>query len=324
MRLLITLITALTLSGTLMAKPAGYDNEIQAFGREMAQKYNFDQEWLDALLSNSRYRQDIIDAISRPAEGKDWHQYHPIFVTDSRATEGIAFWKKNSELLSRAEQTYGVPAEIIVAIIGVETRYGRHAGKYPVVDALSTLAFGYPKRSSFFRKELEHFLQLTREEQVDAAEAKGSYAGAMGMGQFISSSYRAYAVDFDGDGKRDLWQTADAIGSVANYFKRHGWQKGEAVTLPASAESENVGALAKKLKPSHPMSRLSAAGIKPSSPIDGQTQVSLIQLKNKQSHEYWIGLNNFYVITRYNHSPLYAMAVYQLSQKIKAQHKEGT
>ena len=191
----------LCISAAVLAKPADFDRKTQDFAREMAQKHGFDQSRLGQLMSGINYRQSIIDAISRPAEAKPWHEYRKIFVTDARAREGVAFWEENKDLLRKAEQEFGVPPEIIVAIIGVETRYGRHAGTYPVMDALATLAFGYPKRADFFRRELEEYLLLTREESLDLTGTKGSYAGAMGMPQFISSSYRAYAVDFDGMGK---------------------------------------------------------------------------------------------------------------------------
>jgi membrane-bound lytic murein transglycosylase B len=273
------------------------------------------------LLGQARFRSDIIEAMRRPAEAKPWYKYRPIFVTMARTRAGVQFWRSNEALLERAEREYGVAPEIIVAIIGVETRYGGYTGKHRVLDALSTLAFGYPKRAPFFRKQLEEFLLLTREEEVDPLKAKGSYAGAMGMPQFIPSSYREYAVDFDADGKRDLWNsTADAIGSVANYFRRHGWRDGEQVTLKARVRQRPDDALAEAgLKPSLPMQRLAGMGVEVKDSPPGDTLVSLVRLENRNGEEYWLGLQNFYVITRYNHSALYAMAVYQLSREILAE-----
>jgi len=311
----------LCISATIAAKPADFERKTRDFARQMAQKHDFDQAELGRLMSDISYRQKIIDAISRPAEAKPWHQYRKIFVTESRAREGVAFWEANKGLLQQAEREFGVPQEIIVAIIGVETRYGRHAGTYPVMDALATLAFGYPKRADFFRRELEEWLLLTREEGLDLTGTKGSYAGAMGMPQFIPSSYRAYAVDFDGDGKRDLINNkADVIGSVAAYFKRHGWIQGAPITMPArGADAEHEHFVKGGMKPSFRIDELAKSGITPKKPLPDKSLSSLIKLEGMKGDEYWLGLNNFYVITRYNHSNLYAMAVYQLSRKILAE-----
>ena len=302
------------------ARPAGFDRELSRFADEMARRHGFDRERLGRLLGQARYRQSIIDAISRPAEAKPWRDYRPIFVTPERAEEGVAWWRANEALLRRAEAEYGVPPEIVTAIVGVETRYGRHAGSYPVIDALGTLAFAYPKRAKFFRRELEEFLLLTREERIAADRVKGSYAGALGKPQFIPSSYRQYAVDFDGDGRRDLWNSnADVIGSVAAYFERHGWQRGQPVTTPARGVDDSNRRLAERgMKPSIRLDHLQGAGIEPEAPLEvpPETRASLIRLQGAAGDEYWIGLPNFYTITRYNHSNLYAMAVYQLSREI--------
>ena len=290
----------------------------QQFVEEMSGKHGFDRQALSRLLNQAEFRQSIIDAMNRPAEAKPWSDYRPIFVTEDRAGQGVEFWRANESLLNAVEKKYGVPPEIIVAIIGVETRYGRHTGKYPVLDALITLAFGYPKRSKFFRQELEHFLLLTREEKLEPLELKGSYAGAMGRPQFISSSYRSYAVDFDGDGTRDLWNNnADVIGSVANYFKRHGWRRGEPVTLLANGAGKTHQDLVDAgMKPKITIAQLLDRGISTDWSLPTDALSSLIHLEGAKGDEYWLGLHNFYVITRYNHSNLYAMAVFQLSRKI--------
>ena len=293
--------------------------EVQTFIAEMASKHGFDRDELTAIFEQVRMKQKIIDAITRPAEGKPWYQYKPIFVTKTRISEGVKFWKENEADLKRAEEIYGVPPEIIVAIIGVETRYGRHKGGYRVMDSLSTLAFAYPKRAKFFRSELEQYLLLAREESLDPLSIKGSYAGAMGKAQFISSSYRNFAVDFDGDGKRDLWNnTADAIGSVANYFKRHKWQPGAPVGSYAMVGSNRISRLLKEgIKPHTPIKELRKQGVTALTPLPPEALAALISFENKVGRpDYWLGLNNFYTITRYNHSPLYAMAVYQLGQEI--------
>ncbi|MEN8177091.1 MAG: lytic murein transglycosylase B [Pseudomonadota bacterium] len=313
--------TLLLLSAMACAHTAQTQSAIQAFAAEMETKHGFNKAELEALLTATEFRDDIIKAISRPAESKPWREYRPIFLKQGRIDGGVEFWQENEALLKQAEQEYGVPAEIIVAIIGVETRYGKHTGRYRVLDSLTTLAFGYPKRAKFFRKELEEFLLLSREEQVNPAQAKGSYAGAMGKPQFISSSYRVYAVDHDGDGRRDLWNSnADIIGSVANYFKRHGWRPGELITQQVTGGSGLQPYVDAGMKPSIKVSKLLASGLQPVSgkPPEPEALSSLIKLAADERDEYWLGLHNFYVITRYNHSNLYAMAAYQLSQEILA------
>jgi len=293
-------------------------SDVKGFIQEMVDKHQFDAKKLTTLFEDVVLKQKIVDAISRPAEGKPWFKYRPIFVTKTRIKEGVVFWNENEAILKAAEEKYGVPPEIIVAIIGVETRYGRHKGGYRVMDSLSTLAFAYPKRAKFFRSELEQYLLLTREEKLNPMEIKGSYAGAMGKSQFISSSYRHYAVDFDGDGKRDLWNNnADAIGSVANYFKRHKWQTGKAVAAPAIVGSNHIQVLVKKgYKPHSTVAELRERGVTAKIKVDLKAMGALVELKIPAGREYWLALNNFYVITRYNHSPLYAMAVHQLGQAI--------
>ena len=294
--------------------------QIEQFIDEMVKEYGFDTTKLNEVLYQAEKKQAILDAISRPAEGKAWHEYRPIFMTESRIREGVEFVKENRAILAAAEKKYGVPATIITAIIGVETRYGRFRGNYRVIDSLSTLAFAYPKRAKFFRGQLKQFLIMAREEKIDPLEPLGSYAGAMGQPQFIPSSFRSYAIDFDGDGKRDLWESMDdIIGSVANYFSRHHGRAGEAVIIRANIKGEAPESLLKGgYKPSFAAAKLKKHNIKGLDSIPADQQVALIALKQKRGHDYWIGLHNFYVITRYNHSPLYAMAVYQLSEAIRS------
>ena len=294
--------------------------QIDQFVNEMVKEHSFDRTELNNILSQAEKKQTILDAISRPAEGKPWHEYRPIFMTESRIREGIKFARKNRAILAAAEKKYGVPATIITAIIGVETRYGRFRGRYRVIDSLSTLAFAYPKRAKFFRGQLKEFLIMAREEKMDPLKPLGSYAGAMGQPQFIPSSFRSYAIDFDGDGKRDLWENMDdIIGSVANYFSRHHWRAGEAITTRATVKGKVPDALLKNgYKPSFKAASLKDHNIIGADSIPAEQQVALIAFEQKRGHEYWIGLHNFYVITRYNHSPLYAMAVYQLSEAIRS------
>jgi membrane-bound lytic murein transglycosylase B len=293
--------------------------DVKAFIEHVARRHGFDAQALEALFQGVRRQKSILKAIARPAEAKPWYQYRKIFLNPDRIQGGVRFWDEHADTIERASREYGVDPEIIVAIIGVETLYGKRTGRYPVLDALATLGFDYPKRGKFFRGELEQFLLLAREERMDPKAIKGSYAGAMGMGQFIPSSYRAYAVDFDGDGRRDLWDPEDAIGSVANYFKRHGWKAEAPVAVRARVQGEAFRKLPRKgSKPVVPVSMLASHGVRPvSGGLDGVSKVVFLEYdKGPARKEYWIGFDNFYVITRYNRSPLYAMAVYQLSREI--------
>ncbi len=320
MNTLITALLALAFISPLsvLATEFHQRQEVQDFIRSLSERHQMDTAELQQLFRRIEIRQDIIDAINKPAEAKPWHQYRPIFVTDSRADDGVKFMHEHHQALRRAEEKYGVDAEVITAIIGVESRYGKYRGRYRVMDALATLGFEYPRRSKFFRKELEQFLLLSREESFDPFAIMGSYAGAMGKPQFIASSYRAYAVDFDGDGVRDLLNNAtDAIGSVASYLARHGWQRGQLIAVPATTNQPHT--LNKKaLKPKVSVEQWQQKGVTPNTKLDAQLKVALISLNTQDGREYWFGTKNFYAITRYNHSPLYAMAVYQLSQSIKA------
>jgi membrane-bound lytic murein transglycosylase B len=309
------LLTSVLLSGSSFA-----NTDEQAFIDKMVQEHQFDAAEISSLLSQAKKQQSIIDAMSRPAEKRlNWGQYRKIFITDKRIKGGMKFWKENQVILEQAEKTYGVPAQIITAIVGVETFYGRITGKYSVLDSLYTLGFHYPPRAKFFRSELEEFLQLAREEGVSPAEPLGSYAGAMGRPQFISSSFRAYAVDFDKDGKRDIWRNnADVIGSVANYFKRHGWKAGEPVAqLVTGAKKGFDEEIKAGYKPSLDVNALIDKGIILGSSVDKDAKVALLEMESDDGNEYWVASPNFYAITRYNHSPLYAMAVFQLSEAIR-------
>lgn len=296
------------------------------FIEEMNAEFGFVGESLQSLFSQAQRKQFILDAISRPAERvKQWKEYRPIFITQSRVDKGVAFWQENQVALQRAEQEYGVPAEIIVAIIGVETIYGGNTGGHRVIDALSTLAFDYPPRAPFFRQQLKEYLLLTREEQVDPLSLTGSYAGAMGLPQFMPGSFRAYAVDFDADGHIDIWTNpTDAVGSVANYFIKHGWQPGQQVVVRADikeAERAEQG-LSDNLDPKITVQQLQALGWTPRVPLDKQRKVTAFKLEAEQGSEYWIGLANFHAITRYNRSVMYAMAVNELAELLSAARKE--
>jgi len=279
-----------------------------------------DRTWAAALLDQAERKQSILDAISRPAEKtKPWYDYRKIFLTDKRALEGVAFAQQNAETLAKVSDQTGVPASVITAIIGVETFYGRITGSYRVIDALATLAFDYPKRSPFFTRELQNFLVLAYESGKDPLALKGSYAGAMGYGQFMPSSYRAYAVDYDGDGVADIWTNADdAIASVANYFLRHGWEPGAPVIVPANYDGDSSEIFAGGLKPEKTVGELAEEGFAPRSATDISLVATPLRLEGSEGYEYWLCLENFYVITRYNHSAMYALSVWQLSQEIES------
>lgn len=284
---------------------------------------------LNAAMQAARYRPQVLDAMSHAAERRlRWDEYRDIFIQPQRIQQGIAFLEANREALTRAERIYGVPPEVIVAILGVETQYGRHKGSHRVLDSLSTLAFHHPSRGAFFRGELMAFLDITLGQGVEPETLYGSYAGAMGYPQFIPTSYQAYAVDFDGDGLKDLWNNpVDAIGSIANYFSEHGWHRNQAVLVEASGPSV--------LPPSIPFNRtdppdtsvrkLAQVGIRPTAgDLKPDDDVMPLALDFADGHvRYVLGLGNFYVITRYNHSHLYAMAVATLAQRIQTEMEKG-
>jgi len=300
--------------------------DVQAFIREMAARHGFKAAQLQATFSRAQAQPSIIAAMSKPAEAKPWFAYREIFVNPKRIQGGVQFWRTHASALARAEQVYGVPPQIVVAIIGVETQYGGNMGKYRVFEALSTLAFGYPRRAAFFRKELENYLLLTRAEGIDPLNLRGSYAGAMGLGQFMPSSFLSYAVDFDGDGHRDLWRNpTDAIGSVANYFKKNGWRSGQPVAVPATVSGTRYPALVSQRlnPPKSSVAQLRSQGVTPREPVSDAQAAMLLEFAGQTGPEYWLGFDNFYAITRYNRSQLYALAVYQLSQAISAQYAQN-
>ena len=301
---------------------AEYDEhaDVQKLIEELVVDHDFDREELTALFRRAERQDRIIELISKPAEkAKPWHEYRDIFVTTKRTNAGVTFWDENLEALERAQTAYGVDPHIIVSIIGVETYYGRLTGTFRVIDALSTLAFDYPPRAPFFRKELKQFLLLAKEEGKDPLSLSGSYAGAMGFGQFIPSSYREYAVDFDGDGLRDIWgNETDAIGSVANYFKRHGWRGDEVVAVPVGLNDASLDSLANtQWKPSQTIGEFKRQGVQADGLAD-ETSATLMRMDGADGPEYWLGMHDFYVITRYNHSRMYALAVLQLAEAIQA------
>jgi membrane-bound lytic murein transglycosylase B len=295
---------------------AGYD----AFIQQMAKTHHFSPAELSDTFANIKINKDILKRISSPSEGLPWYKYQKIFLTKKRISEGVEFWRQHKVSLTAAGEKYAVPPEIIVAIIGVETFYGKHTGNYPVIEALSTLAFAYPPRSDFFRRELEQFLLLCREERVSPLIPAGSYAGAMGMPQFMPSSYRSYAIDFNDNNKRDIWhETGDVIASIGDYLNKHGWQKGQPVAFKLAKNVTKSTLNLSELKNHLRINGLKSANLKNPTPLFSNPKAEILAFEQQDGEELWAALDNFYVITRYNKSPLYALAVYQLSLAIANQ-----
>ncbi len=295
----------------------------QQFIDKMVNKHGFNRQQLQEILSQAKRLDSVLRLMDnqapttsvKPPSGPNgaWLRYRKKFITPDNVQNGVVFWNQYEDALNRAWQVYGVPPEIIVGIIGVETRWGRVMGKTRILDALATLSFNYPRRAEYFSGELETFLLMARDEQDDPLNLKGSFAGAMGYGQFMPSSYKQYAVDFSGDGHINLWDPVDAIGSVANYFKAHGWVKGDQVAVMANGQAPG---LPNGFKTRYSISQLAAAGLTPQQPLGNHQQASLLRLDVGTGYQYWYGLPNFYTITRYNHSTHYAMAVWQLGQAV--------
>lgn len=321
----VTIVGVLLLANaSVNAQSLDLKPDVEEWVLRMEKEHQFDAAELRAMLANFKPNEKIIKAISAPATSRPWHYFRKLYVTDSRIDGGVAFWNEHQALLERARAAYGVPEEIVTAIIAVESIFGKRTGTFQVADALYTLGFEVPRRSSFFKGQFEHFMLLTRENGFEPLEVKGSFAGAMGIPQFIPSSYRDYAIDFDEDGRVDLWNSvADAVGSVGNYLSRFGWREGEPVVVRARVSGgsterlESIG-----VKPSLTMAQFRARGVVPVDDIDADVDGGFFVLEGKNDTQHWISLNNFYVITRYNRSKNYAMAVYQLSRKIAAKRKK--
>jgi len=321
-------LTALVAAGTATASPDSFETraDVRLFIDEMVQRHGFVARELEFLFSRARSQADVLRAIAPPAEPRErsWETYRTRFVNDTRIAGGLAFWARNAKTVARAEREYGVPEEIIVAIIGVETLYGRHTGGFRVVDSLATLAFDYPPRAAFFRSELEQYLLLARDEALDVFSVKGSYAGAIGIPQFMPGSIRRYAVDFDGSASIDLRSSAaDAIGSVANFLRAHGWRRGESIWVPARIVGDTYRELlAAGIRPSTPVSALRGVEPAPGAEVAPDARVALIALESPgAATEYRLGLENFYVLTRYNRSSMYASAVSDLAAALRAAHR---
>ncbi len=307
---------------------AGYD-AVDQFIDRMAARHGFTREYLNGLFSQVSRKDWTLNYMARQAGAAAsprpgaWTRYRAQFLTEAHIAGGAAFWNRHAEALRRASERYGVPPEYIIGIMGVETIYGRNLGSHRIVDALTTLAFDYPRRGDYFAEELENFLIMTREEGIDPTEPVGSFAGAMGLGQFMPGSFLKWAVDFNRDGRRDLWEADDAVGSIANYFAQHGWRSGEPVVTRAVVTGSGVESLESGYDAQYSLAELQRYGIQPAGHCPDGQRVRLLRLRAAQGDEYWLGHENFYVITRYNHSTHYAMAVHELAQAVRARYLRG-
>ena len=310
------------------ASSFGGNPEVEKFVDELVVNHQFDRRQLWGWFNQARIQNQALKAISSPTTARPWFEYRVSHVSQARIRGGFDYWQAHGAMLARASKVYGVPEEIIVATIGIETFYGRNIGSHIVFDALATLAFAYPPRAELFRGELEHFLLLTRELRANPLRYKGSYAGALGVPQFLPSSYRRHAVDFDNDGRRDLWNHSDAIGSIANYYKTYGWQPGEKVVVsierPIEASDDEFKQLLERgIQPHTAIAAIKSAGVSPAEPVPDDALASVFGVETEAGMRYWLGLNNFYVITRYNRSVNYALAVYELSRELRRARYPG-
>lgn len=303
----------------LLARP-----DVQRYIDEQVASGQFNRAELEVVFANVTPKPAILNVLDRPSTSRPWYQFRGNFYNERLIRNGVAFWQAHHETLQRAEATYGVAPEMVVAILGIETNYGRNTGSFRLADALTTIAFDYPRRAEYFRGELTEFLKLAKEEGINPLQLKGSYAGAMGWPQFMPSSYRKWAVDFDGDGHRDIWNNpADAIGSVAHYFQLHGWRHGDDVLVPAAVmPGPQIDQLVSdKFNLHYTVGELRQRGVMPQSPLADDVQAVLVPLETQPGvTEYWLGLNNFYVITRYNKSTLYAKVADELAREIRLRY----
>lgn len=306
---------------------AGYPKLVR-FIDKMADEQGFSRDYLYGLFSQAERKQWTLNYLAKekpsaPPSPGAWTRYRAKFLDDRHISAGASFWQQHAGALQRASQEYGVSPEHIMGIMGVETIYGANLGNHRIVDALTTLAYDYPRRADYFEQELEKFLLMCRNERLDPSKPKGSYAGAMGLGQFMPSSFLDYAVDFDGDGRKNLWDAEDAIGSIANYFSGHGWKTGRPVVTRAVVSGGDVEGLKTGFDARYPLAKLADYGISPARDYPDESNARLLKLRTDHGDDYWLGFDNFYVITRYNHSTHYAMAVHQLAEAVKARYRDG-
>lgn len=324
------LLMAAALAGGVMSSLAQADAaflarpDVQRYIDEQVASGVFNRPELEAVFANVEIKPNIIAILDKPSTSRPWYQFRSSFYNERLLKSGVAFWQQHAAALQRAEQVYGVPPEMVVAILGIETNYGRNTGSFRLADALSTIAFNYPRRAEYFRGELTEFLKLAKEERIDPLSLKGSYAGAMGLPQFMPSSFRKWAVDFDGSGHRDIWNNVDdAIGSVAHYFQLQGWRHGDDIIIPAAVQPgvDVSGLVADKFNLHLTVGELKARGVLPQAQVADHVQAVLVPLETAPGvTEYWLGLNNFYVITRYNKSTLYAKVAQELAAELRLRY----
>ncbi|MBA4710103.1 lytic murein transglycosylase B [Aquitalea aquatica] len=324
------LLMAAALAGGVMSSLAQADAaflarpDVQRYIDEQVASGVFNRPELEAVFANVEIKPNIIAILDKPSTSRPWYQFRSSFYNERLLKSGVAFWQQHAAALQRAEQVYGVPPEMVVAILGIETNYGRNTGSFRLADALSTIAFNYPRRAEYFRGELTEFLKLAKEEGIDPLSLKGSYAGAMGLPQFMPSSFRKWAVDFDGSGHRDIWNNVDdAIGSVAHYFQLQGWRHGDDIIIPAAVQPgvDVSGLVADKFNLHLTVGELKARGVLPQAQVADHVQAVLVPLETAPGvTEYWLGLNNFYVITRYNKSTLYAKVAQELAAELRLRY----
>lgn len=296
------------------------------FARQAAARRGIDVDWITEVLLDARFQFGVLRAMATPGTARPWRVFRRDYVHRTRMEGGVRFWRENAVLLANVSARFAVPESVVVAIIGVETVYGRQTGTFRVLDALVTLGFQGQNRAPYFQTELEEFLQLARDGVVDPAKARGSYAGAMGWPQFMPSSLRRWGHDFDGDGRIDLWTSVpDIAGSVGNYFRSFGWQTGGDVVLPfrVTNATEADALVAMGVEPQIPPERLATAGIVEGRDLRADERAALLRFEGESGPEYWLGMPNFRVITRYNRSQNYALAVWQLALAIEKGYSAG-
>lgn len=324
-RIVAVIVSLLSITSAFAAKPISLEQKENRFIQHMVTRYHFNRERLTQLLKQTPYNETVIKRMNSPFEKKPWDYYRQFFLKPDRIENGVAYWQTHQDMLARAQAKFGVPASIIVAIIGMESMYGTHKGKYPTLSTLKTLAFNYPKRSKFFRKELEQYLLLTRKNKLEPRDIRGSYAGALGIPQFMPSSYRHYGYSFHQAAPVNLIEKhEDAIASIGNYLKHAGWQRQQPIATPATLALETPDKVVNKRKLRYTVAQLEKMGVKPRGEVDLNRRATLIELQNQKGREYWLSYQNFAAIMRYNTSPVYAMAVYQLSQAIKQAYEKQT
>jgi len=318
----LALLLFCSLNPWVVAAPLTERPDVQAFISQMVQQYSFNSQELTRLLDTVQLHEDVVSRKSIPYSAKPWNQYQKFFVNPTRIEDGVKFWQTNQQVLTKVEQAYGVPASVITAILGIETNYGRSPLKYRAIDSLASLAFNYPPRSAYFTKELREFLLLTREQGIDPLSVKSSYDGGLGLPQFMPSSYRAYGVEIDGDKRADLINSiADSIASIANYLKQHGWQPKGYIAVPFQTSVKTQWPY-QTIPPQLTIAQLLKEDVHPIVSIRPSERANRLSFPGEDKLEHWLIFNNFYVITHYNTSPMYALAVYQLSKQLSIRYQQ--